>query len=32
MRFQYIYTRLNVENFQDCKAFYRDVLGFKHQI
>ena len=27
MRFQYIYTRLNVENFQDCKAFYRDVLG-----
>ena len=27
MNFQYIYTRLNVENFQACKAFYRDVLG-----
>lgn len=27
MDFQYIYTRLNVENFQACKAFYRDVLG-----
>ncbi|WP_017324559.1 VOC family protein [Synechococcus sp. PCC 7336] len=26
MHFQYIYTRLNVENFQTCKAFYRDVL------
>lgn len=27
MKFQYIYTRLNVEDFQACKAFYRDVLG-----
>ena len=27
MNFRYIYTRLNVENFQACKAFYRDVLG-----
>ena len=27
MQFRYIYTRLNVENFQACKAFYRDVLG-----
>ena len=27
MNFQYIYTRLNVENFPACKAFYRDVLG-----
>lgn len=27
MNFQYIYTRLNVENFQACKAFYRDVLN-----
>lgn len=26
MKFQYIYTRLNVENFQACKSFYRDVL------
>ena len=27
MQFQYTYTRLNVENFPACKAFYRDVLG-----
>ena len=27
VQFQYEYTRLNVENFQACKAFYRDVLG-----
>ena len=27
MQFQYIYTRLNVENFQACKAFYQEVLG-----
>lgn len=27
MHLQYVYTRLNVENFQACKAFYRDVLG-----
>ncbi|WP_299492528.1 VOC family protein [Acaryochloris sp. IP29b_bin.137] len=27
MDFRYIYTRLNVENFHACKAFYRDVLG-----
>ncbi|MGD2184303.1 VOC family protein [Lusitaniella coriacea] len=27
MNFQYVYTRLNVENFQTCKAFYRDVLN-----
>lgn len=27
MNFRYIYTRLNVKNFQDCKAFYQDVLG-----
>lgn len=27
MQLQYIYTRLNVENFEACKAFYRDVLG-----
>jgi len=27
MNLQYVYTRLNVENFQACKVFYRDVLG-----
>lgn len=27
MHFRYIYTRLNVENFEACKAFYRDVMG-----
>lgn len=26
MYFQYNYTQLNVENFQACKSFYRDVL------
>jgi catechol 2,3-dioxygenase-like lactoylglutathione lyase family enzyme len=24
---QYLCTRLNVENFQACKAFYKDALG-----
>lgn len=27
MQFTYTYTRLNVANFEVCKAFYRDVLG-----
>ncbi|MGF1535819.1 MAG: VOC family protein [Elainellaceae cyanobacterium] len=27
MEFKYTYTRLNVDNFEVCKAFYRDVLG-----
>lgn len=27
MDLQYTYTRLNVEDFQACKAFYRDILG-----
>lgn len=27
MDLKYTYTRLNVENFQACKAFYRDILG-----
>ncbi len=27
MQLQYLYTRLNVENFKACKAFYQDVLG-----
>lgn len=29
MHFKYIYTRLNVKNFEACKAFYRDILGLK---
>ncbi|MGF1492830.1 MAG: VOC family protein [Microcoleaceae cyanobacterium] len=29
MNFRYIYTHINVENFQVCKEFYRDVLGLK---
>ncbi|MGF1513855.1 MAG: VOC family protein [Elainellaceae cyanobacterium] len=27
MEFKYAYTRLNVANFEVCKAFYKDVLG-----
>lgn len=27
MQLKYMYTRLNVGNFQACKTFYRDVLG-----
>ena len=29
MNFDYTYTRLNVANYQACKQFYSDVLGFK---
>ncbi len=29
MNLKYICTRLNVENYLDCKLFYQDVLGFK---
>jgi lactoylglutathione lyase len=29
MNLQYIYTRLHVENYLDCKLFYQDILGFK---
>ena len=29
MNFEYIYTRLNVSNYQACKQFYHDVLGFE---
>ena len=29
MNLKYIYTRLNVENYTDCKLFYQNVLGFK---
>ena len=27
MNLEYMYTRLNVKNFQVCKAFYQNVLG-----
>ena len=29
MKFEYTYTRLNVANYQACKEFYQDVLGFE---
>ncbi len=29
MTFQYTYTRLNVANYQACKAFYQDVMGLE---
>ena len=29
MNLKYIYTRLNVENYTDCKIFYQNILGFK---
>lgn len=29
MNLKYICTRLNVQNYADCKFFYQDVLGFK---
>jgi catechol 2,3-dioxygenase-like lactoylglutathione lyase family enzyme len=29
MNLKYIYTRLNVQNYLDCKLFYQHVLGFK---
>ena len=29
MNFDYTYTRLNVANYQACKQFYSNVLGFK---
>ncbi|WP_019507084.1 VOC family protein [Pleurocapsa sp. PCC 7319] len=29
MKFEYTYTRLNVANYQVCKEFYRDILGFE---
>jgi catechol 2,3-dioxygenase-like lactoylglutathione lyase family enzyme len=29
MNLKYICTRLNVQNYADCKLFYQDVLGFK---
>lgn len=29
MNLKYIYTRLNVQNYEACKLFYQDVLGLK---
>ncbi len=29
MKLQYRYTRLNVENYAQCKQFYQTVLGFE---
>jgi catechol 2,3-dioxygenase-like lactoylglutathione lyase family enzyme len=29
MNLKYICTRLNVENYTDCKLFYQNVLGFR---
>ncbi len=29
MNLKYIYTRLHVQNYLDCKLFYQDVLGLK---
>jgi catechol 2,3-dioxygenase-like lactoylglutathione lyase family enzyme len=29
MNLKYIYTRLHVQNYLDCKLFYQDILGFK---
>jgi lactoylglutathione lyase len=29
MNLKYTCTRLNVQNYADCKLFYQDILGFK---
>jgi predicted enzyme related to lactoylglutathione lyase len=29
MNLKYIYTRLHVQNYLDCKLFYHNVLGLK---
>ena len=29
MNFKYIYTRLHVQNYLDCKLFYQNILGLK---
>jgi hypothetical protein len=29
MNLKYIYTRLHVQNYLDCKLFYQNVLGLK---
>lgn len=29
MKFDYLYTRINVKNYDECKIFYSNILGFK---
>ena len=29
MEFEYIYTRINVQNYEACKNFYSTILGFE---
>lgn len=29
MEFEYIYTRINVQNYEECRNFYSTVLGFE---
>ena len=29
MEFEYIYTRINVQNYEECKNFYSTILGFE---
>ena len=29
MEFDYVYTRINVQNYEDCKNFYSNILGFE---
>lgn len=29
MKFDYCYTRLNVADYQACKQFYHEILGFE---
>lgn len=29
MKFEYIYTRINVQNYEECRNFYSTVLGFE---
>jgi len=29
MEFDYVYTRINVKNYEECKNFYSSILGFE---
>ena len=29
MEFEYIYTRINVQNYEECQKFYSTILGFE---
>ena len=29
IEFDYIYTRISVKNYEECKNFYSNILGFK---